>query len=135
VHLILHLDGLPIEIQVRTTVQQLWAELSERLADEWGRQIRYGEPPDEPDRIITDKVTRLGICLVVIDFSERAAEVETAAAELQWILSEWDAGRLPMQEDLAAQLAESQREAGERLEQYRQVLQGLINAFSPPPVT
>lgn len=40
--------GLPVEIQVRTRAQHVWAEVFERLADRWGRQIRYGGLPDDP---------------------------------------------------------------------------------------
>ena len=39
-------DGVSIEIQIRTLLQHLWADLMERLADRLGRQIRYGEPPN-----------------------------------------------------------------------------------------
>jgi ppGpp synthetase/RelA/SpoT-type nucleotidyltranferase len=38
------LDGITIEVQMRTVLQHLWADLMERLADRLGRQIRYGEP-------------------------------------------------------------------------------------------
>jgi ppGpp synthetase/RelA/SpoT-type nucleotidyltranferase len=38
-------DGHPIEIQVRTPLQDLWAQTIERLADRVGRAIRYGERP------------------------------------------------------------------------------------------
>jgi ppGpp synthetase/RelA/SpoT-type nucleotidyltranferase len=45
-------DGLPVEIQVRTDLQDRWAQVFERLGDVWGRSIRYGgdpEPvPDDP---------------------------------------------------------------------------------------
>lgn len=44
-HVIVYPDGYPIEIQVRTEWQHLWAEWFERLADQYGRGIRYGEPP------------------------------------------------------------------------------------------
>jgi len=44
VHVIVSLDGITIEVQVRTMAQHLWADLMERLADRLGRQIRYGEP-------------------------------------------------------------------------------------------
>lgn len=41
-------DGVSIEIQIRTVLQHVWADLMERLADRLGRQIRYGEPPTAP---------------------------------------------------------------------------------------
>ncbi len=44
-HVIVYPDGYPIEVQVRTQWQHLWAEWFERLADQYGRGIRYGEPP------------------------------------------------------------------------------------------
>ena len=44
-HLIVYPDGYPIEVQVRTEWQHLWADWFERLADQYGRGIRYGEPP------------------------------------------------------------------------------------------
>jgi hypothetical protein len=45
VHVIIYPDGYPIEVQVRTQWQHLWAEWFERLADQYGRGIRYGDPP------------------------------------------------------------------------------------------
>lgn len=43
VHLIARLDGVGVEIQVRTTLQDLWANIFEKIADYLGREIRYGE--------------------------------------------------------------------------------------------
>jgi ppGpp synthetase/RelA/SpoT-type nucleotidyltranferase len=48
VHVILNVDGSFTEVQVRTNLQSKWADLYERLADEWRRQIRYGVGPS-PD--------------------------------------------------------------------------------------
>jgi ppGpp synthetase/RelA/SpoT-type nucleotidyltranferase len=45
VHVIATIVGRLIEIQVRTQLQDLWAQAVERLADEAGREIRYGRPP------------------------------------------------------------------------------------------
>lgn len=45
VHVIVYANSFPIEIQVRTRWQHQWAESFERLADQYGRGIRYGEPP------------------------------------------------------------------------------------------
>ncbi len=44
-HVIIYPDDYPIEVQVRTEWQHLWAEWFERLADQYGRGIRYGESP------------------------------------------------------------------------------------------
>ncbi|MDT0488345.1 hypothetical protein RNB18_50780, partial [Streptomyces sp. DSM 41640] len=45
VHVIAQLEGMPVEIQVRTRYQHEWADMFEKLADVIGRGIRYGEPP------------------------------------------------------------------------------------------
>jgi hypothetical protein len=45
VHVIVYPGSFPIGIQVRTRWQHQWAEWYERLADQYGRGIRYGEPP------------------------------------------------------------------------------------------
>lgn len=51
VHVEVTLDGVTIEVQVRTYLQHMWADLMERLADRLGRQIRYGEPPTPPEGV------------------------------------------------------------------------------------
>jgi ppGpp synthetase/RelA/SpoT-type nucleotidyltranferase len=38
---------LPYEIQVRTLHQQTWAQLSERLADRYGFELKYGGGPQD----------------------------------------------------------------------------------------
>lgn len=45
-HLIVKHETLHIEIQIRTEIQSIWANAYERLADDWGRQIRYGGDPN-----------------------------------------------------------------------------------------
>jgi Region found in RelA / SpoT proteins len=51
VHVIVFDDGLPVEVQARTALQDLWAQAIERLGDRWGRGIRYGEEPSDPDEL------------------------------------------------------------------------------------
>ena len=51
-HLVVFVDDLPVEIQIRTELQDTWAQIVERLADRWGRGIRYGEDPEHPDSIV-----------------------------------------------------------------------------------
>jgi putative GTP pyrophosphokinase len=42
VHLLVPIENRCIEIQIRTQLQQLWAELSEKLADKFGIAVKYG---------------------------------------------------------------------------------------------
>jgi putative GTP pyrophosphokinase len=42
VHVIARPNRVPIEIQVRTRLQHLWAELSEKFADRFGIEVKYG---------------------------------------------------------------------------------------------
>lgn len=51
VHLVARLDGIPVEIQIRTLLQHGWAQAMERLGDRWGRAVRYGGEPDDPDKL------------------------------------------------------------------------------------
>jgi len=53
VHAIVRLKGQPIEIQVRTPLQHLWAELSEKLADVVDPAIKYGGGAPEFQRFLT----------------------------------------------------------------------------------
>jgi hypothetical protein len=41
-HVVVSLEGRFIEVQIRTPLQDAWAQVFERLGDVWGRQIRYG---------------------------------------------------------------------------------------------
>lgn len=52
VHVIVRCEGRLIEIQVRTALQQLWAELSEKLADIFGQEVKYGGGTDEIQHVL-----------------------------------------------------------------------------------
>jgi len=45
VHIIAEMSGKPVEIQVRTALQHLWAELSEKSSDVLDPTIKYGGGP------------------------------------------------------------------------------------------
>jgi len=60
--------GFAVEVQVRTTLQDLWAQLCERLADDLGDpEIKYGGGP-------------WGVQDLLADNSERIATIETLEA-------------------------------------------------------
>jgi putative GTP pyrophosphokinase len=47
IHIVVRLHVLPVEVQVRTSLQHLWAELSEKSADMFGISLKYGGGPPE----------------------------------------------------------------------------------------
>jgi hypothetical protein len=86
-HVVVYPDGLPVEIQVRTPLQHQWAELNEKLGDRWGRGLRYGDGPDDPDRLIPGEtsLTRGGFVDALGRLSEVIAALEEAYDEAQAI--------------------------------------------------
>lgn len=54
VHIVVSLADRLIEVQVRTGLQHLWAELSEKLADNFGFELKYGSGPVELQKILQD---------------------------------------------------------------------------------
>ena len=54
VHVVVNSHGLPVEIQLRTDLQHVWAELSEKLADAFGIDTKYGGGPTSIRRTLDD---------------------------------------------------------------------------------
>lgn len=52
VHVIVEIFGKAVEIQVRTTFQHIWAEISEKYADLYGSDIKYGGGAEEIRRLL-----------------------------------------------------------------------------------
>lgn len=55
VHVVAMLERKPIEIQVRTELQHLWAELSEKFADVFSPALKYGGGPLEKRALLLSK--------------------------------------------------------------------------------
>jgi ppGpp synthetase/RelA/SpoT-type nucleotidyltranferase len=72
VHVIATLDERLIEIQVRTQLQDLWAQAMERLADEAGREIRYGGAPQKRGEDVES----------LLNISHEIAEIEVVLTKL-----------------------------------------------------
>lgn len=112
VHVVVTVQDLPVEIQVRTERQDRWAQIVESLGDRWGRQIRYGEPPPEPERLIHPEasLTRAELWTLVLRLAERTDSVERFQEGVWGIL------RLsrPFEEaGMRDRVAEPAREAGD----------------------
>jgi hypothetical protein len=82
VHVIVKVQGHPVEIQVRTYLQDLWAQIVERLADAWGRGIRYGEPPSRPDLPAAEGRTRHELVERVMELAIAVHAVEQGSEML-----------------------------------------------------
>jgi ppGpp synthetase/RelA/SpoT-type nucleotidyltranferase len=52
VHVVVAFSGKTVEIQVRTTFQHIWAEISEKYSDVYGSDIKYGGGAQEIRRIL-----------------------------------------------------------------------------------
>lgn len=59
VHVVVCVDDVNIEIQIRTFAQHIWANMMERLADRFGRQIRYGGVPEPPPGVSQENAQAL----------------------------------------------------------------------------
>lgn len=77
VHYVASVGDCRVEIQIRTVLQDLWAQVVETLGDRWGRGIRYGEQPPEPDRDAGAGLTRQGVLDRLLAGSESAASLES----------------------------------------------------------
>jgi ppGpp synthetase/RelA/SpoT-type nucleotidyltranferase len=84
VHIIVFEDGVPVEIQVRTKLQDSWAQITEKLGDAWGRGLRYGLGPDDPDAPLDESapVTRRDIMEIVADLADAISNLEAAEYRL-----------------------------------------------------
>ncbi|AEA23386.1 RelA/SpoT domain protein [Pseudonocardia dioxanivorans CB1190] len=80
VHVIVYPEGFPVEIQVRTDLQDAWAQIFERLADQWGRRIRYGEAPDPGQAVRIPMHTKAYILGVFYRLSEVIDSIEDGEA-------------------------------------------------------
>lgn len=78
VHVVVTVQDVPVEIQVRTARQDEWAQLVEALADKWGRGIRYGDDPEQPDEPAAPGavVTRRETCEALQSASVLIAAIE-----------------------------------------------------------
>lgn len=59
VHVVVTNEGRQIEIQVRTQLQHLWAELSEKLSDKVDPRIKYGGGDDEIRSFLSEASARI----------------------------------------------------------------------------
>ena len=125
-HLVPAVSGFPVEVQIRTVKQDLWAQVLESLADRWGRGIRYGLPPDEPDAVVllvgSREVTRREFVEdMTLRLSPLIASLEEAQDTLEEALARGDVGE---------EIADSRDQIREVDAEVRVMLQTLAQAFA-----
>lgn len=76
VHVVVRQSEQPVEVQIRTTLQHAWAELSEKTADEFDSALKYGGGP-APIRHILD-----GFSSLIADFENKLDTDHTESAEI-----------------------------------------------------
>ena len=67
VHLVVDFDSCLVEVQVRTRAQHAWAEFSEKLADTYGQEIKYGSGNER----VVEFLCSLSDCLYRIECVNR----------------------------------------------------------------
>jgi hypothetical protein len=77
VHLVPKIDGCSVEIQLRTVYQHTWAQLMETFGDMWGREIRYGGAPTDPNVqvVSTSALTRSQVVELWITVSDHLSDL------------------------------------------------------------
>lgn len=123
VHVIVFPDGIPVEIQVRTSRQHEWAELFEKLADRVGRGVRYGEPPKH----WLSESQRLGLAgelkaVYETSFALRQRVVDLALATGAFIA---EVEKAEVDEPDAPELTEYRKSADEAISDLRTALDAL----------
>ena len=92
VHVIVETEGLSMEVQVRSSLQHLWAELSERLSDVVDSNIKYGGG----DQKVRTHLARM---------SRQVANLEEFETELESLRNELDPDEIRRVEHVRQRMA------------------------------
>lgn len=118
VHVVVSHGGKLIEIQVRSTLQHIWAEVSEKLSDVLDPLIKYGAG----DEIVQKQLQRLST--FVVGMEQRDKRVARFLAELSPDTRLSDKVQMKLDEEIKI-LEEYQREVKEIFEGIRQAMSNL----------
>ncbi|KAA8825372.1 RelA/SpoT domain-containing protein [Bifidobacterium myosotis] len=82
VHVILRTGGVSAEIQIRTLLQDLWANCFEEAGDLFGRGIRYDGDPERDDHGLTTLLRGISEGIAALELAEEGPLSMKAAARL-----------------------------------------------------
>jgi ppGpp synthetase/RelA/SpoT-type nucleotidyltranferase len=114
-----------VEVQVRTPDQDLWAQIVERLGDAWGRQIRYGDPPNDPEEeVVPGGRSRQSLMDNLLTLSDVIADAERAVVMLDIRETTIGVGELP--EETEQRVGEANETVNRTLKVLREALDSLL---------
>ena len=119
VHMIVQFQGKSTEIQIRTALQHLWAELSEKLSDVIDPSVKYGGG----NEAVTDILAKTSGWVVGVERREVdfiVLEVQLAELTSQMIATEEKAGETENREAGIESSLDKVNEAKKKLENLRQ---------------
>jgi ppGpp synthetase/RelA/SpoT-type nucleotidyltranferase len=131
VHVICWVDGISVEIQIRSELQDLWAQIFERLADAWGRGLRYGDGLTQTGINSDTYERRAHIVRLMHDLSEDVAQVENdKSAYSTWppeIPPATDDPPVDDRERMMRDLNESSRRAAASIQRYEETVRLVLD--------
>lgn len=104
VHLIINVDDRRVEVQVRTRLQDQWAQISEKLADRYGIEVKYGGG-DEASRAalqrLSNEIQRIETVELRIEALDVGALSDDEMEDLAALRADIEGDRESLQETLA----------------------------------
>lgn len=104
VHLIINVDDRRVEVQVRTRLQDRWAQISEKLADRYGIEVKYGGG-DEASRAalhrLSNEIQRIETVELRIEALDVGALSDDEMEDLAALRADIEGDRESLQETLA----------------------------------
>jgi hypothetical protein len=134
VHVIVYPESTPMEIQVRTRLQDGWAQISEKLGDIWGRGLRYGEGPDLPDSPagLGSPATRSQVVEQLLVLADTIDSVESNEAELSEIREEMLAPGVTIPGEYVHRLAAIEQSIADSKARAQSVLDRMLQEIRRP---
>ncbi len=140
VHVIVNASECWAEVQVRTPYQDRWAQTFERLGDYWGRQIRYGGAPDEPERttlVAGAPVSRAEVVEYMRELSDMIDDIETEERRVLDVTDDFARAQASLpaaeREARSAELIASQRDYQQRFHDIDAMFEALRDVVPVTP--